>query len=223
MLQVIASIWQKYGYVYIQGAWGTVYIAVLTVVFGTILGTLLTFVRLSRSKILQNIIKAYVWVLRGTPALLQIYFFYFFVPKYIPFEMSERACIILALVVNASAYVEEVIRAGIEAVDRGQTEAARSLGMTPRHTMFRIIMPQAIKNILPALGNEFIDMIKEASLASIFFIVEITSAFKTVQSATFITIPALMISGAEYLLLTTLLSQLMKLVEKRLKRNDSRQ
>ena len=220
MLQNIAAIWQKYGYVYIQGAWGTVYIAVLTVFFGTILGTALTFVRLSRSRILQGLIRLYVWVLRGTLSLLQIYFFYFFVPKYLPFDMSERACIILALVVNASAYVEEIIRAGIQAVDKGQNEAARSLGLTARHTMTHIILPQAVKNILPALGNEFIVMIKEASLASIFFIVEITSAFKTVQSATFITIPALMISGGLYLGLTTVLSAGMKLAEKRLRNND---
>ena len=92
--------------------------------------------------------------------------------------------------------------------------------MTARHTMTRIVLPQAFKNILPALGNEFIVMIKQASLASIFFIVELTSAFKTVQSATFITIPALIISGAIYLALTTVLSALMKLVEKRLQSND---
>ncbi|MBQ4409756.1 MAG: amino acid ABC transporter permease [Oscillospiraceae bacterium] len=220
MLQTIAAIWDKYGYVYIQGVWGTIYIAVLTVLLGTVLGTLLAFVRLLPSRILQSVIRLYVWILRGTPALLQIYFFYFFVPKYLPFDMSERACIMMALVVNASAYVEEIIRAGIQAVDRGQTEAARSLGMTARHTMTRIILPQAIKNILPALGNEFIVMIKEASLASIFFIVEITSAFKTVQSATFITIPALAISGGLYLLLTTVLSFFMKMAERRLQIND---
>ncbi len=220
MFQTIAAIWAKYGYVYIQGIWGTLYIAAVTVLFGTLLGTLLSFARLSRFRIAQEAIRLYVWVLRGTPALLQIYFFYFFLPKYLPFELSDRTCIVMALVVNASAYVEEVIRAGIQAVDRGQTEAARSLGMTARHTMTRIILPQAIKNILPALGNEFIVMIKEASLASIFVIMEVTTAFKTVQSATFITIPTLMISGMIYLAMTTVLSGGMKLVERRMRRND---
>ena len=220
MLQTISLIWQKYGYVYIEGTWGTIYIAVLTVLLGTLLGTLLCFVRLSRLRAAQEVIRLYVWVLRGTPALLQIYFFWLFVPRYLPFALSERDCIVLALVVNASAYIEEVIRAGIQAVDRGQAEAARSLGLTARHTMTHIILPQAVKNILPALGNEFIVMIKEASLASIFFIVELTTAFKTVQSATFITIPALMISGGIYLLLTTALSGAMKLAERRLRRNE---
>ena len=176
--------------------------------------------KLSKVKPLEWIVGVYVWIIRGTPILLQIYFFYFFVPDILPFEINEEQCIIMALVVNASAYVAEIIRAGIQAVDKGQTEAARSLGMSAYHTMSRVILPQAIKNILPALGNEFIVMIKEASLASVFFITEITSAFKTVQSATFITIPALMISGILYLALTTVLSFLMKLIEGRLKAND---
>ena len=220
MLESIAAIWQKYGYVYIDGIWGTVCIACITVLFGTLLGTLLAFVRLSRLRPLQWLIRAYVWILRGTPVLLHIYFFYFLVPDLMPFEMTERTCIIMALVVGASAYVEEIIRAGIQAVDRGQTEAARSLGMTTGHTMTRIILPQAVKNILPALGNEFIVMIKEASLVSIFFIAELTTAFKTVQSVTFKVIPALVISGGMYLLLTTVLSFGMKFLEERLQKND---
>lgn len=220
MFEKIALIWSKYGYIYLQGTWGTIYLALLTVLLGTVLGTLLAIMKLSKVKPLEWIVGVYVWIIRGTPILLQIYFFYFFVPDILPFEIDEEQCIIMALVVNASAYVAEIIRAGIQAVDKGQTEAARSLGMSAYHTMSRVILPQAIKNILPALGNEFIVMIKEASLASVFFITEITSAFKTVQSATFITIPALMISGILYLALTTVLSFLMKLIEGRLKAND---
>ncbi len=220
MFEKIALIWSKYGYIYLQGTWGTIYLALLTVLLGTVLGTLLAIMKFSKVKPLEWIVGVYVWIIRGTPILLQIYFFYFFVPDILPFEINEEQCIIMALVVNASAYVAEIIRAGIQAVDKGQTEAARSLGMSAYHTMSRVILPQAIKNILPALGNEFIVMIKEASLASVFFITEITSAFKTVQSATFITIPALMISGILYLALTTVLSFLMKLIEGRLKAND---
>ncbi len=220
MFEKIALIWSKYGYIYLQGTWGTIYLALLTVLLGTVLGTLLAIMKLSKVKLLEWIVGVYVWIIRGTPILLQIYFFYFFVPDILPFDINEEQCIIMALVVNASAYVAEIIRAGIQAVDKGQTEAARSLGMSAYHTMSRVILPQAIKNILPALGNEFIVMIKEASLASVFFITEITSAFKTVQSATFITIPALMISGILYLALTTVLSFLMKLIEGRLKAND---
>jgi len=220
MIQQIAAIWAKYGYVYLNGMVGTIYIAFMTVLLGTLLGTLLSIVRLSRFRPLQWLIKGYVWIIRGTPSLLQIYFFYLFVPRLMPFDMSARMCIMTALVVNASAYVEEIIRAGIQAVDKGQTEAARSLGLTAQHTMTRVILPQAVKNILPALCNEFIVMIKEASLASIFFITELTTAFKTVQTATFIIIPALMISGGIYLLLTTAVSMLVRVIEKRLQSNE---
>lgn len=220
MLAQITAIWQKYGYIYMNGVWGTLSIAACTVVAGTVLGTVLAVLRLGPFRLLQRAVDLYVWVLRGTPALLQIYFFYFFVPKALPFELSERTCILMALAVNAGAYVEEVVRAGIQAVDRGQVEAARSLGMSGLHTMTKVVLPQAVKNILPALGNEFIVMVKQASLASIFFIVEITSAFKTVQSATFVTIPALMISGGLYLLLTTVLTFAVQRAEGRLRANE---
>ena len=205
---------------YLEGTWGTIYIAFMTVLFGSIIGMLFSILKMSRFRILQAVSGFYIWIIRGTPVLLQLYFFYFFLPQYLPFELSEEQCIIMALVVNASAYVAEIIRSGIQAVDAGQTEAAKSLGMSGFHTMTRVILPQAVKNILPALGNEFIVMIKEASMASVFFITEITSAFKTVQSATFITIPALMISGGLYLLLTTVSSFLVKLAERRLRAND---
>ena len=220
MLETIAQIWDRYGYVYLEGTWGTIYIAFMTVLFGSIIGMLFSILKMSRFRILQAVSAFYIWIIRGTPVLLQLYFFYFFLPQYLPFELSEEQCIIMALVVNASAYVAEIIRSGIQAVDAGQTEAAKSLGMSGFHTMTRVILPQAVKNILPALGNEFIVMIKEASMASVFFITEITSAFKTVQSATFITIPALMISGGLYLLLTTVSSFLVKLAERRLRAND---
>ena len=160
MFEKIALIWSKYGYIYLQGTWGTIYLALLTVLLGTVLGTLLAIMKLSKVKPLEWIVGVYVWIIRGTPILLQIYFFYFFVPDILPFDINEEQCIIMALVVNASAYVAEIIRAGIQAVDKGQTEAARSLGMSAYHTMSRVILPQAIKNILPALGNEFIVMIK---------------------------------------------------------------
>ena len=122
--------------------------------------------------------------------------------------------------INASSYVAEVIRAGIQAVDKGQTEAARSLGMTGSHTMTQIILPQAIKNILPALGNEFITMIKQASLASVFFINELTTSYKTISSATFRPVEALMIAGIIYLMVTTVLGKIMEYAEWRMNRNE---
>ena len=126
----------------------------------------------------------------------------------------------MALIINASAYIAEIVRAGIAAVDPGQWEAGRSIGLTEIHLMQKIIMPQAIKNILPALVNQFIACIKETSLASVFFIRELTTAYKTVQASTFLTIQPLLISGLIYLVVTTVLSFAAGRIEGRLKASD---
>ncbi len=219
-LENMIKIWQRYYYVFIDGLFGTLWLALITVVFGTILGTLVALMRLSRSKILYAITSVYIEVLRGTPILLQLYFFWLLLPKIVPFSMSDTTCIIVALIVNSSAYVAEVIRAGIQAVDKGQTEAAKSLGMSDGHTMRYIILPQAVKNILPALGNEFIVMVKETSLASVFFVGELMTAYKTVQSSTFLALPSLTIAGIIYLIVTFILTKLLRLLERRLQASD---
>ena len=220
MLENVIKIWTKYSYVYIEGMYGTLWLSAVTVACATVLGTLLAFVKLSNFKPGQWLVNIFVEIIRGTPALLQIYFFWIFLPKAVPVELTDTQCIVIALIINSSAYVAEIIRAGIQAVDGGQTEAALSLGLSKRNMMLRVILPQAIKNILPALGNEFITMIKETSLASVFFISELTTSYKTVQAATFLAIPSLLISGLIYLTLTFVLTRLLALLEKRLKSND---
>ena len=219
-LENMIKIWQRYDYVFINGLFGTLWLALITVVVGTILGIFVALMRLSRSKILYAITGVYIEVLRGTPILLQLYFFWLLLPMIVPITMSDTACIIVALIVNSSAYVAEVIRAGIQAVDKGQTEAAKSLGMSDRNMMQHIILPQAIKNILPALGNEFIVMVKETSLASVFFVGELMTAYKTVQSTTFLALPSLTIAGLIYLIVTFVLTKLLKLLERRLQASD---
>lgn len=220
MIETIIKMWSRYSYVYIQGLAGTLCLAAITVLFGTVIGTVLAVMRLSKVKPCQWFVRFYVWVLRGTPILLQLYFFWIFLPRATQINIPDTVCIIIALVINASSYVAEVIRAGIQAVDKGQMEAARSLGMTGRHSMTRIILPQAVKNILPALGNEFITMIKQASLASIFFVNELTTSYKTVASATFRQIESVIIAGCIYLLVTTVLGKAMEYVEWRMNRNE---
>jgi len=140
-------------------------------------------------------------------------------PKILSFNLSDTACIIVALIVNASSYVAEVIRAGIQAVDKGQTEAAKSLGLSNWNTMRKIILPQAVKNILPALGNEYITMVKQTSLASVFFVQELMTSYKTVQSATFLALPSLIIVGIIYFVVTSVLSKGLSILEMRLQ-ND---
>ena len=220
MLDQLARIWTKYSFVYWKGLLGTLWLSAVTVFFATLLGTVLAVLKLSKFKPGQWLVDIYVEIIRGTPVLLQIYFFWIFLPKMASFELTDTQSIIIALVINASAYVCEISRAGIQAVEIGQQEAGLSLGLTGFHTFTRIIFPQAIKNILPALGNEFINMIKQTSLASVFFINELTTAYRTVQSTTFLSIPALLISGIIYLVVTFVLTRGLNFIEKRLKAND---
>jgi amine acid ABC transporter, permease protein, 3-TM region, His/Glu/Gln/Arg/opine family len=220
MIQTIIKLWKQYDYVYLNGLAGTLALAAITVLAATLIGTIVAIMKLSKIKILDWITSLYIGILRGTPILLQLYFFWLLLPKVLPFKLSDTTSIVIALIVNASSYVAEVIRAGIQAVDKGQTEAAKSLGLSNINTMRKIILPQAIKNILPALGNEYITMVKQASLASVFFVQELMTSYKTVQSATFQALPSLIIVGIIYFVVTTVLTKTLSMVERRLKRNE---
>lgn len=220
MLVQITSLVQKYYYIYLEGLLGTLWLSAISVFFATILGTVLAFMKLSQIKPLNWSVGAYLWILRGTPALLHLYFFWLLLPKIVPLTLSETQCVIVALIVSASAYICEIIRSGIQSVNNGQKEAGLSLGMSSFHTMSRIVMPQAIKNILPALGNEFITIMKQTSLASVFFVGELMTAYRSVQSATFLSLPALIIAGFIYLSITTALTFLFNRLERRLRRGE---
>ena len=220
MIETIIKIMEKYGYVYAQGLAGTLCLAGITIVAGTAVGTALALMRMAKLRPLELFVKGYVWVLRGTPILLQLYFFWILLPRVLPFEIPDVACIIIALIVNSGAYVAEIIRAGVQAVDSGQMEAARSLGLTGSQAMFKVVLPQAVRNILPALGNEFVNMIKQVSLASVFFINELTTSYRTVLAATYRPIEAIVIAGMIYLLVTTVLSQIVELAEWRMRKNE---
>ena len=212
----ILKILIKYYPVFLEGLWGTLWVSAVVVALGSVLGLLIATFRMSKVKPLSWLADAYIEVLRGTPVLLQLYVFYFAMPDNVP----EAVSIIVALVVNASAYISEIIRAGIGAVDKGQWEAAKSLGLSPKNTMFRVILPQATKNILPALCNEFITTIKGTSLASVFFLGELMTSFKTAQSATFLAIESLIVVGVIYFVLNFVLSRLLRVLERRLMVSD---
>ncbi|HBH70914.1 MAG TPA: arginine ABC transporter permease [Lachnospiraceae bacterium] len=219
MIQNIILILQKYGLIFAQGLWNTVWLSLVSVLLGTILGVLIALGKMSGVKALCKVTGIYIEIIRGTPMLLQLYFFWLALPSLIP-DIPDIVCILIALVINASAYIAEIIRAGIQAVDAGQTEAALSLGMDRRNVMTKIIFPQAMKNILPAIGNEVIVMIKNTSLASTFFIGELMTAYKKVQSSTFLALEPLTISGILYLFLTITLSRATHHLEVRLKANE---
>ncbi len=196
----------------------TLLLSGIAVVCGALLGSILAIGKMSNIKPLKILITAIVEVLRGTPMLLQLYIAYFIVPMMLHSSgLSAFACVAVGLSLNSGAYVSEIIRSGIEAVDKGQTEAARALGLTSKTTMLKIVLPQAIKNILPALGNEFVTIIKETSLASTFFVGELMTTYSIIKGITFNAIPTLMDIGIVYFVLTFSLSKLMGLFERRMK------
>ena len=212
------KIWTKYWQVFLfTGLKNTLLLTTISVSLGTVLGTLVAMAKMSKFKPLRALISVYVEVLRGTPILLQLYIFYFVLPNVFTFlKLSQFMWVSIALCVNSSAYVSEVIRSGIQAVDKGQMEAARSLGMSEKQAMIKIILPQAIRNILPALGNEFIMMLKETSLASTFFLGDIMTSYNVVKGATFLTLEPLSIVAIIYLCLTFPLSKIVEKFEKKM-------
>ena len=217
----IGKIWQKYYMVFLRGLGGTLWISAVTIVFGTVLGLLVALLRMVRVKPLNALATAYVELLRGTPVLLQLYFFWIGLPKFLPMlVMTDTQSVVCALIINSSAYISEIIRAGIGAVDAGQWEAARSVGLSEKNVFLRVILPQAVKNILPAMGNEFISTVKGTSLASTFFVPELSTSYKTVQSATFLALQSLTIAGIIYFLLDLLLSWMLRKLERRLQESD---
>ncbi len=146
LFQNIMKLLQKYGMNFLNGLGTTLLLALISVAIGCVIGALVAIMRLSKSKVLRSIATVYTEVIRDTPLLLQLYFFYFLLPDILPaLKLSKFACITVALVINSGAYMSEVFRSGIQSIDRGQTEAARSLGLSSRQTMMRIVLPQAFQ------------------------------------------------------------------------------
>ena len=217
--EMLYKILTRYYNVFIIGLFGTLKMAAITVLLGTLLGAIITMLRMIKFKPFEVVMTAYIEVLRGTPILLQLYIFYFGIRPIFNYN-NETFWVLLALIVNSSAYVAEIFRSGIQAVDIGQSEAAKSLGMSDFHRYLRIVMPQAIKNILPALGNEFITMIKETSLASVFFYDELMTTYKIVTSNTARAMEPLIIIAIIYFFMTFTLSKLVGMMEKRMAESD---
>ena len=219
IVYLLEEYWQVY---LITGVKNTLILTMIAVLMGSVLGALVALLKMSRFRIVRFFASVYIEIIRGTPILLQIYVFYFILPQMFPLlDFSSFIWVAIALCVNSAAYVSEVIRSGIQAVDKGQTEAARSLGMSQSQTMLKIILPQAIRNILPAMGNEFIMILKETSLASTFFIGDIMTAHKVVVGAEYLVFESLTIVGAIYFCMTFPLSKLVGWFEKKMANPNS--
>ena len=208
---------------FISGLKLTIVLSVWAVIGATLIGILVYWMRTSRFSILKVrplwvVSTIFIEVMRGTPVLLQILIAFSGFKMMFGWDLS--AAVVLAITLNSSVYVSEIIRAGIQAVDPGQEEAAHCLGMTRMQSMRLVIMPQAIKNILPALGNEFVSIIKGSSMAYVLGVGELTYSAKVVQGATYLSLEPLMVSALFYLVLTFTLGRMVSFAERRMKTCD---
>ena len=203
----------------IEGLFNTLLIALFAVIIGIILGILIALIRhnyeFNKKYFLANkLVTWYVNIIRGTPVLLQLMIIYYVIFKSVDINIIVVGVIAFGL--NSSAYVSEIIRSGINSIDKGQMEAGLSLGLSYRKVMFYIVMPQAIKNIMPALCNEFITLIKETSTGAYIGIMELTKASDIIASRTYDYFFPLLIIAVIYLLLTLGLTKMVNSLERRL-------
>lgn len=195
-----------YGSLYWQGIGVTLFLSFFAVLVGTLIGIFIAIGKLSNNIIIKGISSGYIEILRGTPLLVQVYIFVYGLP-YLGIQMPDIAFCILALSINSSAYIAEIIRSGIQSVDKGQMEAARTLGLNYWKAIGYIILPQGIKNILPALGNEFITLIKESAIVSVVGIHDIMYGAETVRGITFSPFAPLIVAAGIYFAITFTLSK----------------
>lgn len=204
----------------------TLVLAVISVVLGSLLGLIPALLRLSNHKTLNLIGTSYVEIIRGTPLLVQVLLIYSFiklpVTLFLGIDLSSFIPGMLALLINSSAYVSEIIRGGILSVDRGQTEAAYSLGFSKSKTLRIVILPQAIKHIIPALGNEFVTMIKETSIFMYLGIAELMYMASMVKAGTYAVKETYIVVAILYFVLTFPTAKLMGALERRLKKSDAK-
>jgi polar amino acid transport system permease protein len=205
----------------LEGVKNTLLLGILGVSLGVLLGFVAALMKRSKITVFRVIASVYIELTRGTPLMIQLFLIFYGIPQLTGVNIPKLLAAVAALGFNSGAYVAEIIRAGIEAVDKGQTEAAYSLGMNNSMTMRYIVIQQAIKNILPALVNEFITLIKESSVVSVIGLTELTRTSDMIRSVTYRPFEILLVVALIYFTMTFVLSKFMKRVERRLKRSDN--
>lgn len=228
------SFLMKYWPYYLEGMKNTVLLALATVILGGLIGLLLVLGRISGKRPLRFLTGAYVEFVRGTPLLVQLFIIYYGLPALgvtfydnktlsavIGIGLSEFIPGVIALGLNSGAYVCEIFRSGIQSIDKGQTEAARSLGLSHRQTLQYIIFPQAFRTALPTLGNEFVAIIKESSIVSVIGIADLMYKANIVRGNTFLPFEPLLVAALCYFLLTYPLSRLLARIEKGMNHAES--
>ncbi|NCD06610.1 MAG: amino acid ABC transporter permease [Spirochaetia bacterium] len=194
----------------------TLELSVFSILLGTVIGLIVTSLKLTKFKWLQKIAYTYISIVRGTPLLLQLYFIFFGLPL-IGLEFNSFTSATIGLAFHSGAYISEIFRGSIVSIHYGQEEAARALGMSKIQAFVHIILPQAFKRSVPALGNQFIIAVKDSSLASVITITEITLTARQFSAATYNPFPILFIAGVYYYVIITLLSKSLKWLERRLR------
>jgi len=223
---------EKYWSYYLIGAKNTILLAILAVAFGVLIGLVLALARVGKNKPLGFVATAYVEFIRGTPLLVQLFIIYYglqaigirfpdipIVSKVLGINFADFMAGVITMGVNSGAYVCEIFRSGIQSIDKGQTEAARSLGLSERKALRFVVIPQAIRNVLPALGNEFIVVIKESSIVSVIGIADLMYKANTVRGNTYQPFEPLLVAALMYFLITFPLSKLLARIERRMRAN----
>lgn len=200
----------------ISGIKVTLEYALLAMIFGFFGGTFLAIIRLSHNRLLRTVGNLYLSVFRGTPLLLQLSIIYFAVPQIIGHSIPAFTAGIIAFSMNSAAYVSEIIRAGIQSVNVGQIEIARILGCSKLQIMRDIVLPQGIRNVLPSLVNEMVDLLKESSLVSIIGESDLLRRATVVSSEHYLYLEPLLVAGLCYYVMVMLLSRFSKIIERRL-------
>ncbi|MBQ1532760.1 MAG: amino acid ABC transporter permease [Solobacterium sp.] len=207
---------KKYWTYYMAGLWMTLKLAFWSLIFGTVLGIILGMMRLSKNKVISKATAAWITFVRGVPVMVTILIIYYGIATNLPAFWAA----VVAMTVNSSVYIAEHVRAGVQAVNKGQMEAARCIGMSALQANWYIIIPQAIKNILPSLCNEFILLIKNTSVVSTIALHELTYNSNIVRTNTFLAFEPLLVTAVIYFTVTFILNQLVRLLEVRLRAHD---
>ena len=213
---VVDGRWQWF----VSGLGYTLLISLFSVLLGLVIGILMALMRLSRSKILRAVSGIYIDIIRGTPTMVQLLIIYFVI--FANVHIDKWVVGFIAFGINSGAYIAEIVRGGILSVNIGQTEAGRSLGMTHKQTMASIVMPQAMKNILPALGNEFVVLIKETAVIGMIANIDLVGAARKVQSLTYDYLIPLLSIAVIYYVVIKIISTLLSKVEKGMRKADKR-
>lgn len=198
----------------LKGTKATIEASTLAILIGLVIGTIVGIGRVIPSKPINFIAWLYVYIIRGTPLLVQLFVIYFGLPS-LGIELEAFTAGVIGLGINSGGYVAEIVRGGIEAVPKGQIEAAKVLGLNYLQTMWYIVLPQAIRNMLPALGNEFVTLVKESSLLSTLAIIELTMVGQQIRSVTFASFEVFITVALIYLVITTVVSTLVRYIERK--------